>query len=144
MYKEVKDDSVSVKVMVYFEEPFWIAFCERTSDEGLSVCKITFGPEPKDYEVREFLLKNWYQLPFSRFVENVTRKKEINNPKRRQRSVKKELAAGTGTKSQQALKMIQEETKKCRKIYSKEQKEARKEQLFVMKQEKRKEKHKGR
>ena len=139
-----KNDSVSVKVMVYFEDPFWVAFCERTSEEGLSVCKITFGPEPKDYEVKEYLLNNWYQLPHSRFLDTDVKKKEISNPKRRQRMVKKELSEGTGTKSQQALKLLQEENKSCRKTLSREQKEEDKERMFQLKQDKRKEKHRGR
>ncbi len=28
----------------------------------LSVCKITFGAEPKDYEIYDFVLKNYYRL----------------------------------------------------------------------------------
>ena len=144
MYHMVKENSVTVKVRVYFEEPFWVAFCERTSEEGLSVCKITFGPEPKDYEVKEYLLCNWYHLPYSRFMEGEIKSKEISNPKRRQRMVKRELSEGTGTKSQQALKLLLEENKHARKALSKEQKEEQKERLFILKQEKRKEKHKGR
>jgi hypothetical protein len=32
----------------------------------LQVCKITFGAEPKDGELYEFLLRNWNSLQFSR------------------------------------------------------------------------------
>ena len=38
---------------------------ERTDNGKYEVCKITFGSEPKDYEVYEFLLKNWHKLKFS-------------------------------------------------------------------------------
>ena len=41
-----------------FEAPFWIGLYERTDGGKYEVCKITFGSEPKDYEVYEFLLKN--------------------------------------------------------------------------------------
>ena len=34
-----------------FEAPFWIGLYERTDNGRYEVCKITFGSEPKDYEV---------------------------------------------------------------------------------------------
>ena len=51
------------------------------------------------------------------------------------RLVKKQVSEkGIGTKSQQALKLQHEEQKQVRKAVSKEQKEARQEYLFVLKQ----------
>ena len=44
-------DKVSVALRVFFEDPFWIGLLEREENGQLSVSKITFGPEPKDYEV---------------------------------------------------------------------------------------------
>lgn len=44
-------DKVSGKLTVFFEEPVWVGVLERILDGKLSVCKITFGVEPKDYEV---------------------------------------------------------------------------------------------
>ena len=35
---------------------------ERASDGKLSVHKVTFGAEPKDYEIYDFVLKNYYWL----------------------------------------------------------------------------------
>ena len=58
-------DKVSGRLTVFFEEPFWIGVFERISDGKLSVCKVTFGAEPKDYEIYEFVLKNYYRLRFS-------------------------------------------------------------------------------
>ena len=51
---------------------------------------------------------------------------------------------GIGTKSQQALKLQQEQLKTERKIVSREYREAEKQRQFELKQQKRKEKHKGR
>ena len=34
---------------VLFEDPFWVGIFERIDDGKLSVCKVTFGAEPKDY-----------------------------------------------------------------------------------------------
>lgn len=41
-------DKVSSRLTVFFEEPFWIGVFERISEGKLSVCKVTFGAEPKD------------------------------------------------------------------------------------------------
>ena len=46
-------DKASGKLTVYFEEPFWVGVFERIEDGKLSVAKVTFGAEPKDYEVQE-------------------------------------------------------------------------------------------
>ena len=50
---------------VMFEDPFWIGLFEQTDHEGLHVCKVTFGAEPTDKEVMEFIDKNWHRLQFS-------------------------------------------------------------------------------
>ena len=46
-------DKVNGKLTVYFEEPFWVGVFERIQDGKVSVAKVTFGAEPKDYEVQE-------------------------------------------------------------------------------------------
>lgn len=136
-------DKISGKLTVYFEEPFWVGVFERIFDGKLSVCKITFGAEPKDYEISDFILKHYYKLKFSPAVE--TEMKQIaDNPKRRQRNARKQLQnSGIGTKSQQALQMQREEIKNGRRQMSKEQKESEKLRQFELKQQKRKEKHRG-
>ena len=137
-------DKVSGKLTVFFEEPFWVGVFERVSDGKLSVCKVTFGVEPKDYEVYDFVLKNYYRLRFSPTV--ATDVKEVGrNSKRVQREVRKQVQnIGIGTKSQQVLKLQQEQLKTERKIVSREQREAEKQRQFELKQQKRKEKHRGR
>ena len=84
----------------------------NASEDGkLSVAKVTFGAEPKDYEVQEYIQKCYFSLKFSPVVETVV--KDIKrNPKRMQREAKKQmLEIGIGTKSQQALKLQQEQNK---------------------------------
>ena len=128
---------------VFFDDPFWVGVFERTENEKLSVCRVTFGAEPKDCEVHEYILRYCYKLKFSNAV-NADIRKKADNPKRRQRNAKKQLeSSGVGTKSQQALKMQQEELKTERKKLSRAQKEEEARRRFDMKQEKRKEKHKG-
>ena len=58
-------DKVSVVLRVFFEDPFWIGILERVESGRMTVCKITFGPEPKDCEVHGFLAKEYYGLRFS-------------------------------------------------------------------------------
>lgn len=137
-------DKVSGKLTIFFEEPFWVGVFERVSDGKLSVCKVTFGAEPKGYEIYEFVLKNYYRLRFSPTVATDV-KETSRNPKRVQREVRKQIQnTGIGTKSQQALKLQQEQLKTKRKIVSREQWEAEKKRQFELKQQKRKEKHRGR
>ena len=117
---------------VFFEDPFWVGVFERTSQE------------PKDYEVWDFLLRNYSKLCFSPSVEAVV-KETGQNPKRMRRQACRELRQpGIGTKSQLALKLQQEERKTQRRTVSRRQREAEKQRLFDLKQQKRKEKHKGR
>ena len=104
-------DKVSGRLTVFFEDPFWVGVFERISDGKLSVCKVTFGAEPKDYEIYEFVLKNYDGLRFSPAVAAVV-KEAGRNPKRVQREVRKQVQnTGIGTKSQQALKLQQEQLK---------------------------------
>ena len=136
-------DRVCSNLTVYFEDPFWIGVFERFFDGKLTVCKATFGAEPKDYEVWEFVLHNYHKLKFSPTVEAVA--KEISdNPKKRQRDAAKQMKCkGISTKSQQALQLQREEMKIERKEISRQQLEAEKQRLFELRQLKKKEKHKG-
>ena len=136
-------DKVSGKLTVYFEEPFWVGIFERIEDGKLSVAKVTFGAEPKDYEVQEYVQRYYFSLKFSPAVDTVV--KDIKrNPKKMQREAKKQMQEiGIGTKSQQALKLQQEQNKQERKLRSQEKKEAEKLRMFELKQQKKREKHKG-
>ena len=136
-------DKASGKLTVYFEEPFWVGVFERIEDGKLSVAKVTFGAEPKDYEVQEYIQKYYFSLKFSPTVDTVV--KDIKrNPKRMQREAKKQMQeTGIGTKSQQALKLQQEQNKQERKVRSREKKEADELRMFELKQQKKGEKHRG-
>ena len=135
-------DKASVKLTVYFEEPFWIGVFERIEDGKLSVAKVTFGAEPKDYEVQEYIRKLYSSLKFSPAVDTVVKDMK-RNPKRMQREAKKQMQETViGTKSQQALKLQQEQNKQERKKRSHQRKEAEKKRMFELKQQKKREKHK--
>lgn len=137
-------DKVTLKTTVFFEDPFWIGLLEREEDGKLSVSKITFGPEPKDYEVLSFLLGHYQDLRFSPPVEMPETGGKKLNPKRMQRSLRRHKELGVGTKSQQALAAQREAVKTERKERRKEMREEREHLLFLKKQQKKKQKHRGR
>ena len=119
-------DKVNGKLTVYFEEPFWVGVFERIEDGKLSVSKVTFGAEPKDYEVQEYIQKHYASLKFSPAVDAVV--KDIKrNPKRMQREARRQMQeTGIGTKSQQALKLQQEQNKQECKDQKQQRKKKRK------------------
>lgn len=128
---------------VYFEAPFWVGVFERFEEGKLSVCKVTFGAEPKDYDVWEFVLQQYNELVFSPAVEAGIRQ-TADNPKRQLRNARKQTEHnGIGTESQQALQLQREVMKTERHQISREQKEAEVQRRFEMKQMKKKEKRRG-
>ena len=130
---------------IMFEAPFWIGLYERFDNDTYEVCKITFGAEPKDYEIYEFMIKNWDKLKFSPPIKSQIVEERKINPKRMQREINSQLQdRGIGTKAQQALKLQHEQCKLERKIKSREQREAEKDRQYTLRQEKKKAKHRGR
>ena len=134
---------ISGKLTVFFENPFWVGIFENFENDNLSVCKVTFGSEPKEYEIYNFILKKFYDLRFSNEMKSNFREK-AKNSKRRQREIKKELQSKKFLKkSEEILKLQYEENKKERKVKTKQEKEAEKQRKFLLKQKKKKQKHKG-
>ena len=71
-------NKVTGRLLVFFEEPFWIGIFERVEEGTLSVCKVSFGAEPKDYEVNQFILENYDKLRFSPSVVSIELEERIN------------------------------------------------------------------
>ena len=137
-------EGTRARLSVFFEEPFWIGLYERQTGGRYEVCKITFGAEPKDVEVHQYLLERWADLRFSPPMGAAEPDEHPRNPKRLQRGAQRAVqSAGVGTKAQQALQLQHEQGKLARKERSKEQREAEAERQFSLRQEKRKEKHRG-
>ena len=136
-------EKIAGKLTVFFDNPFWIGVFECVEKNKLSICRVVFGAEPKDYEVYDFILKNYKNLKFGSSLE-VKVKKIKNNPKRLQREVKKQSKqVGIGTKSQLVLQKQREEMKLERKKESKQIRELENRRKFELKQAKRKQKHRG-
>lgn len=128
---------------ILFEDPFWIGLYEREEAGRYTVAKITFGAEPRDCEVYEFLQRNWKALRFSPAL-SAAPVKSARNPKRQFRLVRKKTqTSAIGTKAQQALKLQQEQGKAAKRAKSRAEKEAEARRKFAEKQEKRREKHRG-
>lgn len=129
---------------VYFEPPFWSALYRREDEEGCRVCKVTFGGEPRDQEVLDYFQVHFRELRFSPPVAGAAAPDRAVNPKRARREARKAVRpAGTGTKAQQALQLQREQAKQDHKAVSRERREARRERKLALRQEKRREKHKG-
>ena len=116
--------TVTCRVTVYFDDPFWALLYERESEGWYEVSRAVFGAEPKDCEVYAFLLQNWRRLRFSPPVQAGEQARRPDNPKRRQRAARRAVKqAGMGTKAQQALAAHREQGKQARRVRTREGKE---------------------
>lgn len=133
-----------IKLTVYFDDVFWVGLFERLENTTLSVCKITFGAEPKDCELWDFILKHYFDLKFSKALKT-EQKISADNPKRRLRNIKKQMkTTATSTKAQQAIAAQKKEFKKDKQTDNKQKRETEKKRKFELLRKKRKEKHRGR
>ena len=73
---------MKTSLAIFFEDSFWVGVFERIEDGKLSVCKVTFGAEPKDYEVLEYVLQHHYELAFSPAVETEMKQAKKKEKKR--------------------------------------------------------------
>lgn len=134
---------MSIKITVFYDGSFWVGVFEREEKEFLQVAKFTFGQEPREIEVLEFILNNFDKLRFSSPQKDKILKKELSFKKKQKLIKKIQEEKGIGTKAQNALKLLQEERKIERKTFNKKKNEEEKRLKFLQKQEKKKEKHKG-
>lgn len=132
-----------ITLTVFFDGQFWCGLFERTDDGKLSVAKAVFGAEPKEQEIEDFILNQYYTLKFSPSVEAAKEVATATNPKRRQRQAARVQEQGIGTKSQQAMQLAHEEAKQSRLERKKQRHEEEEQRQFEPKTEKRKSKHRG-
>jgi hypothetical protein len=137
----------TVKATIFFDKRFWVGTFERTDKEGYAVARHIFGSEPSDPEVHEFVLNHYHELRFGEAKE-ITIQIQRMNPKRVQREVRREMekikeTSKPSTLAQDYMREEIEKKKKEKKSVSSAEKQARKDEQFFLKQEKRKEKHRG-
>ena len=136
-----------MKLTIYFDGQFWIGIVEMFENNKLKVCKHTFGSEPKDSEILDFIFHD--MVPLLNSTSGVKNsidksKNKIINPKRLIRLAAKEMKnQGVSNKSYEVLR-IELEQKENETMYyaSKERGITRKKRQ--MKIQKRKAKHRGR
>ena len=133
----------SGKLTVYFEEPFWVGVFERIRGGKLSAAKITFGAEPTDEELFHFVIEHFRELRYGPSVDADPEGPKIGF-KRAQREARESVAfEGVGTRSQLALKALQEQNKLERKQSARERKKEEDRKRFESRQIKKQEKHRG-
>ena len=138
---------ITIKATIYFEKRFWVGTFERTDKEGYAVARHIFGAEPSDPEVYEFVLNHYQELNFGEPKEFQLQIKRMN-PQRVQREIRREMeklkeTARPSSLAQDYMREELEKNKLERKHKSSAEKQARKEEQFALKQQKRKEKHRG-
>ena len=132
------------RLTVWFADPFWVGVYEREAEGRLEVCRHTFGAEPKDGEVWQWLLSAWRGLDFSPAVEAPRRPSGRENPKRVRRQARnRPEKTGVGTKAQQALQLQREARRAERAQRHRQRDAAEEERRFRIRQEKKKEKARG-
>lgn len=138
-------ETAKAKLTVLFDPPFWVGLFERVNGGRYEACRVVFGAEPRDFEVYDFVLARYAQLAFSPALDAGPEMERVINPKRAQRLARRETQSGQiGTKAQQALQLQREQLKIQRRAVSREAREAEEERRWQLRQEKRREKHRGR
>lgn len=136
---------MSVKLQVFFEDPFWIGLFSVADNDITVVCRVVFGKEPTDAEIYQYLRKNFYQLKFIESESLVMHPSDSVNPKRRQREISRELRDNIGVKKSCEIvkQSVTQSVRKQKKAEQKEKKDSRAEYLTEFKRIKHREKHKG-
>ncbi|AKG36631.1 YjdF family protein [Paenibacillus durus] len=136
-----------MKLTVFFEDPFWVGIVEIEENGVVKAGRYVFGAEPTPQEIWEFVLYRLQEVTdgLSCGVAVPKPALRVSNPKRRAREAARESRGrGSGTLSQEAVRL--ELTK--RKLDSSRMNKARKEELVESKREiarkKAKDKHRGR
>lgn len=137
----------TIKATIFFDKRLWVGTFERIDKEGYAVARHIFGAEPSDPEVHEFVLNHYHELKFGD-AKAITVQIQRMNPKRVQREVHREMekikeTTRPSTLAQDYMRDEIEKKKQEKKTESRAEKQASKEKQFVIKQEKKKEKHRG-
>lgn len=136
-------EKVSLTLTIFFQDGFYHGLFESVESGELSVCRVTFGAEPKLTEVLDLINHDFAQLTFSPGLEQEQDWKRVS-PKRLQRLARRELSRPVlSSKSQEALRLQREESKRAGHIRSKAEKSAEQERKYALKQAKRRAKHHG-
>ena len=137
-------DRQASRLTVFFEDPFWVGVAERWSEGRYEAAKVTFGAEPSDPQLYQWVLQEWNRLRFRPAEEETNPDLRRINPKRVQRAIRKEVRPqGMGTKAQELLKRQYEQEKADRTALRRQERLEEAERRFQLRQARKKEKHRG-
>jgi len=133
---------------VLFEEPFWVALIEREIDGKYSVARVVISTsEPSGATLIDFFNRlNYESLRFPEAQQTDCREKKEVGFKKQQHKNKEfqdNTSRHTYTKAHTILKQQQSGLKTERKKISRQEKEESLQLKFDLRQQKKKEKHKG-
>lgn len=129
----------------FLKTPFGWRCTNAWNAGDCGLLKWSLAKSPRSARSTPTFLNHWGKLRFGPPVEAQAPKDLGKNPKRVQRQVKGQLQTkGVGTKAQQAVKAQQEAGKQSRLLARKTRTEEERQRLFALRQQKKKEKHKGR
>lgn len=138
---------ITIKATIFSEKGLWVATFERTDKKEYAIAKHIFGKEPTDPEIFEFVTNHFQKLNFGSPRQFSLQIKRMN-PKRLQREVRREMeqikkTTKPSTLAQDYMREELEMKKKLKKHKASGEKQNRKDEQFALKQQKKKNKHKG-
>lgn len=131
---------------VLFQAPFWVGVAERWEAGGYTAAKVTFGPQPSDAQVYEWLLREWHSLRYSPAILGETPILERRkNPKRAIREARAATEArGISTQAQEAVRRQREQGGVRRQVQDRRARQEAAERKYLLRQQKKREKKRGR
>ena len=130
---------------VLFQPPFWVGILERWDEEGYSAAKVTFGAQPTDAQIYEWIGREWHRLRPSPAAEGDRPAAERKNPKRAQREARAATQArGIGTRAQEALSRQRDQEGQARQAVRRQTRREEAERKFLLRQQKKREKKRDR
>ena len=130
---------------VLFQPPFWVGIAQRWGEKGYQAARVTFGPEPTDAQLYQWILGEWHRLRFSPAAAGEVSGPARKNPKRVQREAREAVrGCGVSTKAQEVLSRQREQEGQLRRSLSRERRQGEAERKFLLRQQKKREKKRGR
>ena len=130
---------------VLFQPPFWVGIAERWDESGYSAARAVFGAEPTDAQLYEWIETEWHRLRFSPAAEGERPAPKHRNPKRVQREARAATGErGVSTRAQEALSRQQEQEGLARKRDVQSRREQERQEKYLLRQQKKRAKKRGR
>jgi len=138
-------DRSESRFTVQFQAPFWVGIAERWGEDGYQAAKVTFGAEPTDAQILQWLEREWCRLVFTQAEADGRSGPVHTSGKRLQREARRALEQrGPSTRAQEALSRQREQAGLERRTQSRQARQEEAERKFLLRQQKKREKKRGR